>query len=122
MATSKKSKSRKPGQPTKYKKEYCEKLIESGRLGKSFRWFCASIGVHWDTGYEWMKHHPDFSDAKKEAKSLSNGWWEDVAQAATLGKIKGFQMGAFAMYMKNVHGWGDDPQNTEDEETELEFL
>jgi len=88
----------KTGRPTKYKPEYCEKLIEFfdvepyadkelEHLDKdgNVRWidykrmanklptlrsFAKSIGVNIDTVYEWIKQHEEFSDAFTHAKDL----------------------------------------------------
>lgn len=68
------------GRPTEYKPEYCEKVIEWGRLGKSIAWMAASLDVHKDTLYEWQKQYHDFSDALAKARCQSQKWWEDKGQ------------------------------------------
>lgn len=88
----------KAGRPTKYKPEYCQKLIEFfdvepyedkplehyGKDGEvkwtdykrmanrlpTLRNFAKEIGVSFDTVYEWVKQHPAFSDAFTQAKDL----------------------------------------------------
>jgi hypothetical protein len=37
----------------------------------------AKIGVSKDTLYEWMKVHPNFSDAMAVSATLSQAWWEE---------------------------------------------
>lgn len=64
------------GQPTKYKPEYCERLIEHMKEGYSFEAFAAVVNVCEDTLYEWAKVQPDFSEAKKQAFSQSRYTWE----------------------------------------------
>lgn len=55
------------GRPTIYKKEYKKKLLISARREDTIEGFCADIGIHKDTFYQWVKKHPDFADAHKES-------------------------------------------------------
>lgn len=66
----------KAGQPTKYREEYCEQLIEHMATGMSFLTFAAVADVHEDTLYEWVKVHPEFSDAKRKAFTKNRAFWE----------------------------------------------
>ena len=90
-------KKNKGGRPTKYKPEYCQKLLEffdkprfkrilvkKGVKSKgtkdeyqlvanelpTFERFAHEIGVHYDTLREWVKVHPEFSEAWKRAKAI----------------------------------------------------
>lgn len=77
------------GRPTKYNDKYCQEIIEffdkepfkvmTSDNGKvelmpcslpTFERFAFKIGVHRDTLHEWLKKHPEFSDAYKKAKDL----------------------------------------------------
>jgi hypothetical protein len=66
--------------PTEYKQEFCEKVIEYGKQGKSVAWMAAELGVSKDSLYEWAKVHEEFSDAFTRAKLESQRWWEDKGQ------------------------------------------
>lgn len=68
------------GRPTDYRPEYCERVIEWGRQGKSKTWMAAKIGVSRPTLLLWEKTHPDFSNAMEHAKALEQMWWEDAGQ------------------------------------------
>jgi len=68
------------GRPTAYDPSFCEKVIEWRRDGKSRTWMAAELGVHRQTLYEWMRVHPEFSDALTHAKQLEQKWWEDAGQ------------------------------------------
>ena len=70
------------GRPTDYKPEYCERVIEYGRAGKSITWMAASLDVAKSTLYLWIDEHPEFSDAITRARQLSQQWWEDAGQNA----------------------------------------
>jgi hypothetical protein len=69
-----------PWRPTDYRPEFCERVIEWGRAGKSRTWIAAELEVNRDTLYAWMEAHPDFSDALTRAKVLEQRWWEDKGQ------------------------------------------
>lgn len=64
------------GRPVKYKKEYDEKIIEVMKEGGSAVEFCAEVGIHKDTFYEWVKVYKSFSDAFSRARVLCQAWWE----------------------------------------------
>lgn len=68
------------GRPTDYRPEFCEKVIEWGKLGKSKAWMAAELGVSKQSMYEWEGVHPDFSEALARAITLSQQWWEDAGQ------------------------------------------
>lgn len=82
------SKVKKPnGRPTKYKKEYCEMLIEHMSKGLSFASFAGTVKANVDTLYEWVKVQPNFSDAFKQGQGLRAQYIEGLAlQAASGGK------------------------------------
>jgi len=74
------------GAPSKYKPEYCEKLIEHMSKGYSFDSFGAVVDVCEDTLYEWKKVHLNFSDSYKKGRTLSLYEWEKMGIHATQGK------------------------------------
>lgn len=99
----KKEKKNKGGAPTKYKEEYCEKIVEyfrvppeivdykreyyqNGNLKSeypivrgnefpTFQGFADEIGVHIDTLHEWREVHEKFSEAYMRAKQLQEKIW-----------------------------------------------
>jgi hypothetical protein len=64
------------GRPTKYRRVYCDKVVEHTKSGASLTSFAAEIGVSRDTISEWMSKHPEFSVACARAKACSGAWWE----------------------------------------------
>lgn len=118
-----------PGQPTKYKSEYCQQLIDyfsiepleiireqeitntdggkyiSRRLPQRFPWFegfARKIGVHRNTLKNWCAEHPEFAEAYDTAKDLQREFIVDVA-------LSGAAPASFAIFtMKNVCGWRDE--------------
>lgn len=95
------------GRPSKYRKEYCELLVSHMEGGLSFESFAAEVGVIPDTLYEWVKKHPEFSDAKKRGWALSQLFWEKIGIAGATGRIRGFNAASWIFNMKNRFKWRD---------------
>ena len=117
------------GQPTKYKPEYCQQLIDyfsiepleiireqetigteggkyvSRRLPQRFPWFegfARKIGVHRNTLKNWCDEHPEFAEAYETAKDLQREFLVDIG-------LSGATSASFAIFtMKNVCGWRDE--------------
>ena len=71
--------------PSTYESEFCERVIEYGKQGKSITWMAAELDVTRETIYEWMRVHPEFSDAITRAKQYAQQWWEDAGQNGMTG-------------------------------------
>ena len=101
----------KPGQPTKYREEYCQKMIDFFNVPVTilddkghtiandlpfFSTFACELGVHVDTLHEWRKVHPSFS----EAYHLSQQYQFNILNQNTL---KGRYSTAYAIFLaKNI--------------------
>ena len=70
----------KRGRPSLYKPEYCEAVIELGKLGKSKVQMAASFDVDKSTIDYWNNTIPEFSEALARALTHSQTWWEDRGQ------------------------------------------
>ncbi len=68
------------GQPTKYRPEYCDKLIDHMKEGGKFGTFCAVIGVADTTVDKWVHDYEEFSATKREAVKLAELWWERLGR------------------------------------------
>jgi len=100
------------GRPSEYKPEYCEAVIEYGRLGKSVAWMAAEIGVSKDTLYEWAKVHEEFSDAFTRARLESQRWWEDRGQEALSQPGFNGSIWARSMAARFPEDWRDKTEQT----------
>lgn len=69
---------RKPGQPTLYKPEYCQMLIEHMEQGYSFQSFAAIVDVCEDTLYDWCKKNPEFAEAHRRGSTKSRLFYEKM--------------------------------------------
>lgn len=118
MSDVKEDEKRKLGQPTKYKKQYCNMLIDHMSKGYSFETFAAVIDVDRDTIFEWRHVHPDFSDAFRRAKDKCQMFWEskgidhliDTTESTREGNSsvttsKKISAAVYALNMANRFGW-----------------
>ena len=86
--------SKKPGRPTDYLPEYCDKVIELGRLGKSKAQIASELDVARMTLDNWANAHPEFLDALTRARDLAQAWFEDMGQNGLL--MPGFNASLWA--------------------------
>ena len=63
---------------SKYKPEYCEKVIEMGRMGMSKEQISGALDVGWDCLDNWAKKHEVFNQALRTAKNLELSYWESL--------------------------------------------
>jgi len=70
------------GRPTKYKPEYCEKIIELAKEGKGWVSWAIACGVDRTTLFDWAEQHPEFSTALKTAKLCEQDWWEEKGRSS----------------------------------------
>jgi DNA-binding XRE family transcriptional regulator len=92
---------RPPWRPSLYQPEFCERVVEAGRMGKSIAWMAANIGVSKETLYAWEREKPDFSDALKLARTLSQSWWEDLGQDHAINEPNGPTINA-SLYSRSM--------------------
>lgn len=76
------------GRPTKYRPEFPSQLVRHMAEGNSFESFAATAHVCFDTLYEWVQAHEDFSEAKKEGLARNLKFWEDLGKAGTSGQLR----------------------------------
>jgi len=94
------------GRPTKYKKEYAEKLPDMFKNGESVAEVCAELGIWKDTFYNWVNKYPKFSDAYKKGQELSEAWWTKLGRVGSAGKVS-IQPATWIFNMKNRFKWTD---------------
>ena len=76
-----------PGRPTSFRAEYCDRIIQLMAEGRSLDGCAALLGVHPDSLNEWQRVHPEFSVAVRAGRAAATAFWEgrllDVAQGAS---------------------------------------
>jgi hypothetical protein len=86
------------GRPSLYKPEYCEMVIEAMAEGFSLTAFAGMIRVSRDAVYDWMRQHPDFSNAVSRADPARQLWWERKMMRAK----KGAEASTSMFALKNI--------------------
>ncbi len=104
----------KPGQPTKYKPEYCQMVKDHMSKGYSLESFCAIVDVGKQTLYSWIDAEPEFSDACELSREKARLYWEQKGIEGVNGKIRNFNAGVWTFWMKNRFKWHDNVQVTQD--------
>jgi hypothetical protein len=69
------------GRPTKYKPEYCERVIALGKEGYSHAELAADLEVDKASMYRWAEEHEDFRTALHAAKTYEQAWFEREARS-----------------------------------------
>ncbi len=65
------------GRPTLYKPEYCERVVDMGKEGKSPAQMASALAVDKSTLTYWAEGFPEFSVALSRARTEAQTWWED---------------------------------------------
>lgn len=65
------------GHPSLYKREYCDRAVDSLRQGHSIAGFAGEIGVSAPTVEDWANKYPEFGRAMEIAKAGAVTFWED---------------------------------------------
>lgn len=111
-----KKKPAKMGAPTKYDPKFCQALVDHMEKGFSFETFGAAVGVSRSITYDWVKIHPDFSEAKKLAVEKCQLFWERVGIQGTVGNLSGFNCSGWIFNMKNRFNWQDRKEDSSDKQ------
>ena len=69
------------GRPSDYRPEYCEQVIEFGRLGLSVAQMASRLEASKQALLRWVDANPEFRNAMEIARSHSQAWWEEMGQA-----------------------------------------
>lgn len=85
---------------SKYKPEYCDRVIEMGKEGKSPAQMAAQLDICRVTLSNWAKDHEEFNRAYARAMTLSQEWWENLGGRAVTGGVDGFNHHVFNLVMK----------------------
>ena len=89
------------GRPSKYDPAMCETVIQCGREGMGKAEMAAELDIAYSTFDLWTQEHPEFSEAVKHARLLSQAWWEKQGRSATFGATPGFNPTSYIFNMKN---------------------
>lgn len=106
------------GRPTKYKPEYCERVVELGKQGMSVVEMACDIGVARATlEANWPAEHPEFLEAFARAREESQAWWEKTGREGMQAKSIDAAIYSRSMSARFPKDWsekrliGSDPDN-----------
>jgi len=91
----------------KWKKKYCEMLVDHMAKGLSIEAFAGEIGVTRNCVYKWRERHECFEKAFEQGKAKQHLFFEKMGIHAMAGKIKNFPASTYIFTMKNKLGWKD---------------
>ena len=91
--------------PSKYKPEFCERIIELRSEGASIVEVAAEFGASKMAIYRWRDEFPEFAEALAISDERCEAWWEK--QGRTHLKDRSFNSTLWYMNMKNRFGWAD---------------
>ena len=87
-----------PGPPSQYRPEYCQRIIDYMGKGHTLTAFAGSIDVDKQTVYRWISQYPEFSEAADRAKAKQVCPWEEKLITAD----KGGEVAAAIFALKNA--------------------
>jgi hypothetical protein len=90
----------KMGRPTKYRAEFCERVILLGAEGLGRAEIAMALGVDRDTLKEWAKVHAEFSAAMRYSTDYCLAFWERMGREG-VDKGKDHNAASFCFQMKN---------------------
>lgn len=90
----------KRGRPSDYKPEYCERVIEMGRLGYTKAMMARDLDVARMTLDNWADAHPDFLYALTRARDLALAFMEEKGMAGL--DMAGFNAALYAKLMAGM--------------------
>ena len=109
------------GRPTKFKKEYCQLLIDHMEQGFSFESFAGKVFVAKQTLYDWLDASSDFLDAKAKGTQLSRIFWEGEGLKGLWNEggqnSRNLNNVVWVFNMKNRFGWRDNPPERPSQES-----
>jgi hypothetical protein len=108
------------GRPTKYRKEFCEKLIDHMASGLSFESFGGEIFCTSEVLYDWLRMFPDFLQAKKTGEILCRNYWEKLGRDEIISNGgKSLNSPIWIFNMKNRFMWTDRQEVVSTQETTI---
>lgn len=69
-------KKRPVGRPSKYKPEYCERVIDLSKQGAGWAEYASEFEVDRASLFRWAEEHEDFAQALTRAKVHEQAWFE----------------------------------------------
>ena len=90
---------RREGAPTKYRPQFCAKLLQAARDGLSLSAFAGELETTGEVLWDWQRRFPAFATACQQAKLIRLATWERIAIGIARGELPyaGTAMTIFAL-------------------------
>ena len=93
------------GRPSTFSQEHTDKLMSCFEQGQSVMETAAELKISRDTLYRWVKEYPEFGNAFRLGKEMSEAKNATIIKMVGLGQIPKANVAALQMYMRNTAGW-----------------
>lgn len=87
--------------PSEYRAEYCDRVVELMREGRSKVEVAAELCGSYHTFQLWQEQNPEFLQSVKEGERLSQAWWEKLGREGASGVAEKVNPTMFIFNMKN---------------------
>ena len=114
MATPKKENPQPAGRKTKYKPEYCEQIIELGKIGKLPVQVAVAFGISKPTLFNWCDEFPEFFNAFTEYKAIVEDFFVNLNFEHASEDRPGNAGTAKFLLMAAFDGWREKSENKTD--------
>lgn len=94
---------RRPGRPTAYRPEFCERVVELAGDGRGRAEIAFEIGVDRLTLRTWESQHPEFLNAMSRAYDAALAWWEEQGRKGIWEHHKGKRLNANAYRLQMLN-------------------
>lgn len=98
-----------------------QRYIDLSKDGKTKEMICMEFDISRETLNEWRKSNKSFSDACKKGDTFRDVYYQQLGLMIASGKVRNSNAGVFVWMTKQICNWKDQPDEPEDEETEVSF-
>jgi hypothetical protein len=96
------------GRPSKYQREFCEKIIQCGKQGMCVAEMADELDVRIATLYNWAEEFPEFLEAFSRAQEAAESYWAKSVRDGLKKAPSEFQGPANLKYMaQRFKGWSE---------------
>ena len=82
-------------------------MVEIMREGRSQMEVARDLDISYQTFLDYQDVHPEFLEAVKHGRALSEAWWSDLGRQGATGENPDANATFFIFNMKNRFGWSD---------------
>lgn len=107
------------GRP-KYDPSICDKIPDLYINGEADVEVAVAIGICLSTFYDWVGRYPEFKQAVKKGKAISETWWHKIGRKGVEDIVK-VNATIWGMNMRNRFRWDKEDKDKTDREIQEKF-